>query len=61
MAENFPKFKTDTKPQIQEGQKYQAENTKTNQNIMPRYIIFKLLKINYKKEILKALRENKGR
>lgn len=57
MAEKFPQLMTDTKPQIQEGQRTPSKiNTKM---FVVACVIFKMQKIKDKEKILKEVREEK--
>lgn len=57
MAEKFPQLMTDTKPQIQEGQRTPSKiNTKM---FVVACFIFKMQKIKDKEKILKEVREEK--
>lgn len=58
MAEKFPEVMTDTKPQIQEGQRAPSKiNTKM---LVVACVIFKMQKIKDKEKILKEVREEKN-
>ena len=64
VIEDFSKLTSDTKPQIQEAQRRKDRiNAKTqkqtNKQTTPKYIIFKLQKINDNGNILKEARETK--